>query len=495
MLLMCAHQTHIAMIQACSSVQFCRLTFAIVKHQKTKAMRHATGSSIKASSIIGRAAALLFTCFFIGTGLIYADGIKQGRVGGLIKVHGDVQADRFESMGLTVKAVMGHLLSVEMPAAGTADISALRGISSMVLDRCGEGMKRTDLSGVADRYAGAHAIIGILDNASALSPSDMALMQKVETAQNIGFISYRSDDPSSNVIMRNLRGSESDMIQALTYMQRYASTVGLPLFIEMNLQRSAETNPLFAQACQHLAEEGVHFVNRSTDAVGHLIQPQMQYALRMFNSEAGTISDRMFFFSMDEAKGREMMMVGSDGHPCSFQFNAADGIRVANSSSDVVLMQVLDSHGNIHHYHINTAMAQLRPVVLTNGIPVMDNGSTSIYPFMSKRTVLGDVNASVGVETLELSHRPLALSLRQGAALKVSSDHAHRIVLQLSDQRPGTLLQLTDRHGEVLYRSNLQKDTRSLETRIDLSGRDYSFLFLTVSCPEAKDETFALRMN
>jgi hypothetical protein len=428
----------------------------------------------------------------------YATGqdLDSSRKGGIIKVTGELEGEQFGSLGLTVKAMMGNMLSVELPASQAGNLTQVSGVLSVAFDMSRPTSAKSDLAAIVRQYAGAGAIIGILDNETALSSSDLAALQKVDRKSNVGFISYVSDDPSSTVIMRNLGTGESDLVQALAYMREYARTVNRPLVVDMRLQSAAMANPLFVQTCQSLASAGIHFMAHGRDTGMQLQLDARQFSIALFDPVNGILTDRMPFWAADEVPGKDMMLAGADGQACNFRFgsgSSAGSIAINNLSSDIVLLQILDTDGTVHSYHLRQNTAVLTPKLLHNGVVMMDDGHGGVLPFQSKANALQGNKDRPVMQTLLSQDGEMSFALGGGSGLQMRADQGRKLMLQLSGLQSGSGLELTDRNGKVVYRNALHPQASSVETRIDLA-ESCDLYFLKVFMPTGV-RNFAVVMN
>jgi len=428
----------------------------------------------------------------------YATGqdLETARKGGLIKVTSELKGEQFGSLGLTVKAIVGNLLSVELPSGQASDLANVGGVLSVAFDLSRPTTVQSDLAAIVRQYAGAGAIIGILDNETVLMASDLATLQKVDRKSNVGFISYVSDDPSSTVIMRNLGTGESDLVQALAYMREYARTVNRPLVVDMRLQSAAMVNPLFVQTCQNMASEGIHFMAQSSDTDMPLQLGARQFSIALFNPVNGILTDHVPYWAAEEMQGKDMMLAGSDGQSCTVRFGEGQmegSIAVNNLSSDIVLLQMLDTDGTVHRYHVRQSEAMLTPRLLHNGVVMMDDGRGGVLPFQSKANALQGNKDRPVMQTLMAEDGQMSFALGNGSGLQMRADENRKLMVQLSGLQSGSGLELTDRNGKVVYRNTLHPQASSVETRIDLAAT-CDLYFLKVFTPSGT-RSFAVVMN
>jgi len=417
--------------------------------------------------------------------------------GGLVKVSSDLHGERFAQIGLTVKAMVGNMLAVELPSSAMDQLGQIKGIRSVMFDLSGPAAGSSDLRAIVQQYSGAGAVIGILDNQTRVSPSDRRSLQKLDAENGVGFISYLSDDPSSTVIIRNLGNGESDLVQALAFMQQYARTVNRPLVVDMRLQSSAMANPLFLQTCQNLAADGIHFMTNGSSHAMNVSLDARQFSVALFNPFSGQLTDHMPFWAGHEAAGQEMMLAGSDGEPCSFRFSGnkdLESIHVENRSEDIVLLQMIDLDGTVHSYHVRQSNALLSPRVLVSGLVIMDDGKDGVIPFQSKSPAATGGKEVASLPTLSDGHHHVVNLMDGKGNLTLQKESGRKLLLQLSGLQSGTGFELTDQLGNVVYRNALHPQANSVETRIDLSTETCGLYFLRVYSP-AGSRTFAVMMN
>lgn len=426
-----------------------------------------------------------------------AVGPHQSPTGCILKVTSDFQGDQSRTFGLSVQAMVGNLVAVEVPAASIDRLKGMPGVRAVSVDRCTASSESGDLDAIVRQYSGAGAVIGVLDNLTSLGQRERASLQKVDTDNGVGFISYVSDDPSSTVIMRNLGSGESDLLQALAYMRSYARTVDRPLVIDMRLQPEAMTNPLFIESCQNLSDDGIHFMLRGQVAEIPLKLRSRLFSVALFDPTTGKQSDRMPYWSLGEASGKEMMLAGSDGNSCTFSFGSDIGnevISITNGSSDIAMLHMMDVDGTVHSYHIREARVHVTPRQLPNGVVILEGGPNGMLPFLSKSTAAHGGVAQEHVKAFGPGQYLVSDILGRNGQMDVSTEPNGHIRLRLNGLDSGSGLELTDRFGTVVYKSSLHPQTTSVETLIDLSDRSCDLYFLKVSCPSS-ERTFALMLN
>lgn len=440
---------------------------------------------------------IIFMILTMGLSVAFASqpADVQGRAAGIIKVSGDLDGGRFSTIGLQVKAMVGNLLAVDLPAAEVASLGSIRGVRSLVIDRSVPIGQRSDLSAIVRQYLGAGAVIGIIDNVTVLNAADISRLQKTDHENGIGFITYVSDDPSSTVIMRNLGSGESDLMRALAYMRDYARTVGRPLVVDMRLQEQAMNNPLFVQGCENLAAEGINFMSNGHGAQVKVRFARPQFSIALYDPVNSRISDRMPYWAMEELPGVEMMLAGSDGSACGFRFGEQGrGIHIDNRSGDLVLLEMIGTDGRLHSYHITDALTTLLPREVGNGTVMLEAGSGGVFPFRSKGNVVQGGTDIPVMHAIRPGSRQQTVKCGQDGGIRVSAVSGRRLILQWDGPRKGARLELTDRDGKVVYQNVPQESATVVETRIDLSQSSSDLYFLRVSSIDT-EHTYAVLME
>jgi hypothetical protein len=415
--------------------------------------------------------------------------LATNSTGALIKVNHRLNGDAFSATGIAVRSVHGNILAVNGTPMTIAGLATIQGVCSVRSDN-----KTTHSEGsvhhIAQKYAGAQVVVGILSGADAATVSHSAFA-KIERAQNIGFISFVGQQPGSTVIIRNLAGGESEQLTALAYFIEYARTVGAPLVIEMMDNDAALSNPLFVQACQQHAESGVQFLGSNSSGAIRLSQSAQQLSFAMYNSQTGQVSDASDFWSLSELEGIETQLLGSDGNIGSFKVHNAQ-MEVINGSSDIVLVKLIDAEGNLHYFHIGSDQTSFSPVTLINGLPALV-GEQRFYPYHSKGAIF---NAS------PVQDRFLALNVQteiadgrsQPMRLKVENGSNGRLQMSLSEVQSGLNIEIRDMTGCVIYRNRPKEDVKSLQASIDLSAAAGGPYFLDLYSQQFH-RSFALLMD
>ncbi|MBI1287023.1 MAG: hypothetical protein GC178_05530 [Flavobacteriales bacterium] len=418
--------------------------------------------------------------------------------GALIKVNNRLDGNALDGLNLSVKSVHGNVLSIDISMADYVKLNDMKGVCSAQLDHNGGSAPATANDLIRVKYANASVVVGVLDNQGVMSEADRADLKKVEPNANVGFISYRSDDPSSTVIIRNLKGGESNLVQALAYMQEYAATVNKPLVIEIALSGAELQNPLFVQVCQRVAESGVQFLGAPDFATGYAQEnAPMQLAFSMFNSETGQITDQSDFWAISEVKGQEVMMLGSDNQTCSIRFEkeAEMGkVYLSNASNDLVMVSVLTSDGDVNYYHVENKETALIPRELLNGTPVLEDGLAGIYPFHTKKALYNNAVAENQFVALSQNRREVQLGNNSGMALNVAAPAPRTLAMALSNMDRPVNIEIRDEDGNVVYKNQPDADTQSIQTKIDLSEGAEGLYFLDLTSPHYH-QTFALLMD
>ncbi|MCF8275399.1 MAG: hypothetical protein K9J17_01590 [Flavobacteriales bacterium] len=425
-------------------------------------------------------------------------GESKDLSGALIKVNNRLNGEAFANTNATVRSVHGNVLAIDMRQTDLSKLNSVEGICASQLDRMGSGLSTLDTRVVKSKYSGAHVVVGVLDNSGVISASDMTNLMKMETAANIGFISYLSDDPTSTVIMRNLKGGESNLVEALAYMQEYAKTVNKPLVIEMVLSGKELENPLFVQVCQKIAEAGVQFLGAPGVNISYSsAQAPIQLAFSMFNTKTGMITDQSDFWAIGEVKMQEIMLLGSDDRTCEIFFlteSNFDKIYMSNSSDDVVMVTTLSADGEVNYYHVTNKETALIPRPLLNGTPVLEDGLTGIYPYFSKKALFNDGVAKNQFVALNRINRKIALHPDSGMALSIGSPSARTLAMSLSNLAGSMKIEIRDANGETVYKNRPDAETQSIQTKIDLSEGAEGLYFLDLTSPEFH-QSFALLMD
>lgn len=429
--------------------------------------------------------------------LAMAEGSKD-LYGALVKVNNRLDGNAFGGLNLSVKSAHGNVLSVDIKNADFVRLNGITGVCNAQLDHA-TGSSPSNLNEeMRAKYANSGVIVGILDNTGSISQADRNGLKKVEQDANIGFISYVSDDPASTVIMRNLKGGESNLVQALAYMQEYAETVNRPLVIEMTLNGEELQNPLFVQVCQRVAESGVQFLGAPELTSGFAqTKAPLQLAFSMYNAITGQISDQSDFWAIGEVNDQEVQLLGSDNHACTIRFggdNGFDKAFLSNNSEDMVMIMVLTHEGEVNYYHVENKETALIPRQLLNGTPVLEDGLAGIFPFHTKKALYNGVAAENQFVALSKSHKELELGNTGSMALKVASPAPRTLAMALSNMDRPVRIEIRDEKGAMVYKNHPDAETKSIQTKIDLSEGAEGLYFLDLTSPHYH-QTFALLMD
>jgi hypothetical protein len=365
------------------------------------------------------------------------------------------------------------------------------------LDHSPNAQAELDAPSIRKVYAGVGAVIGILNNTADLEASAISSMQKVEARSNIGFVSYLSNDPNSTVIMHSLKGGESNLVQALIYMQEYAKTVNKPLVVEMNIDNAALNNPLFVQACQKFAEAGIQFIGESAGQIQSDNNAPLQLAFSMFDAETGVITDQSDFWAIEEVKQQQIMMLGSDERMCNVHFQTESGfdkVYLSNGSTDMVMVTAITADGSVNYYHITRKETALIPRALMNGTPILEDGLGGVYPYYAKGILFNGAVSSQQFVSLTGTDQQVRINNGNGMALKVGSPSSKTLSMNMENITAGLEIEIKDETGATVYRSNPNDDAQSISTRIDLSNSVGGLYFLDLTSPDFH-QTFALKMD
>jgi len=429
--------------------------------------------------------------------LVMADEQKETH-GALIKVNNKLDGDAFARTNATVKSVHGNILGIRISSSDFVALNKVKGACAGQLDQKNEGQSAVKIESIKLKFSGANVVVGILDNSGTLHPKDLAQLKKIETDSNIGFISYRSDDPTSTIIIRNLKGGESNLVQSLAYMQEYARTVNKPLIIEMILGGKEMANPLFVQVCQQMAETGVQFVGASSIISGPIgTKAAVQLAFSTFNSKTGQITDRSDFWAISEVKEQQIMLLGSDNKTCNIFFQTESGfdkVYMSNSSDDRVMVTILTANGEVNYFHVINKETALIPRELLNGTPVLEDGLAGIYPYHTKKALFNGAVAQNQFVALGRASKSIQLHAESGMALHVGSPSPRTLAMSLSNLDKSLEIKIRNERGETVYRNSPDADTKSIQTKINLAENSDDMYFLDLTSPEFY-QSIALQMN
>jgi len=429
--------------------------------------------------------------------MVMADESEQ-TYGALIKVNNKLDGDAFAKTNATVKSVHGNVLGISISGSAFVEVNSVKGVCAAHLDQKSNLLSTVDIAMLKLKFSGADVVVGILDNSGTLHPENLAQLKKIERDSNIGFISYRSDNPTSTVIMRNLKCGESNLVQSLAYMQEYARTVNKPLIIEMVLSGNEMENPLFVQVCQQVAESGVQFIGVSNIISGQIgTKAAVQLAFSTFNSKTGQITDRSDFWAINEVKEQQIMLLGSDNKACNIFFQTESGfdkVYMSNSSADMVMVTVLTAEGEVNYFHVINKETALIPRKLLNGTPILEDGLDGIYPYHSKSAIFNGAVAKNQFVALERASKSVQLHAKSEMALKVGCPSPHTLAISFSNLDNSLEIKIRNESGKTVYRKCPDADTKSIQTRIDLAEDLDELYFLDLTSPEFY-QCIALQMN
>lgn len=418
--------------------------------------------------------------------------------GALIKVNNKLDGNAFTTINPVVKSVHGNVLSIDVSNSNYQKLNMVEGVCASQLDiTVTTTPSSANPKATKAKYAGADVVVGILNNSGILTAKDIATLQKVEYNANVGFISYQSEDPSSTVIMRNIVGGESNLVQALAYMQEYANTVEKPLIIEMVLSGEELTNPLFVQVCQKIADTGVQFLGADLGSKYLNEKAPIQLAFSMFNAETGQLTDVSDFWAISEVKEQEIMLLGSDDKTCSVQFQTEAGfekVYLSNSSDDLVMVTAITSDGEVNYYHVVNKETALIPRELMNGTPVLEDGMNGVYPYYTKMALFNGATAQNQFVELSKGVKSVEISDAGGMTMSVGSPAPQTLAMSLENLMGQLEIEIKDENGDVVYRNQPDSDTQSITTKIDLSDGAEGLYFLDLTSP-LFHQTFALLMD
>ncbi|MBL4585650.1 MAG: hypothetical protein JKX84_01130 [Flavobacteriales bacterium] len=414
-------------------------------------------------------------------------------VGALIKVNHRLDDNAFNQMNANVHSVSGNVLAISIIKENFNQLLNVKGICAAQLDHLNSCHSTVDMSIGATKYGNANIVVGILDNSGFLDLDDMALLQKVEPKSNIGFISYASNRENATVIMRNLKGGESNLVIALSYMEEYAQTVERPLVIEMMLTGEEMLNPLFVQVCQRMADSGVQFLGGGINLGTKKCNKSVQLAFTMYNPKTGQITDQSSYWGITEIIGQEIMLMGSNKKNCSILFtkeSETPKISLSNSSEDVVMITAITSDGLVHYYHIKSKTTVLLPRCLFNGMPIFRDNGVDIYPYLSRRGLCNgakNINRMVAIKT-DIQNLNLVSS---DMDLSVSAQEAGFLGIKIDKVDTDLVIRVLDINGEVIYRNSPTQNVKSIHAKVDLTDSADGLYFLSLTSPSF-NQTFSL---
>jgi hypothetical protein len=437
--------------------------------------------------------------------------IEAGKVNGLVKLQPVVDGQMIHELGLKLSHQTGNVYAVHLSTSNLNQVKSVTGIAAFEADQMAESGMPDPLANnsIYDKYAGSGVVVGVLSNVSNIDVNAMIDLSKIEGASNVGFISYRSSEPGSTVVMRNLYIGESNMLRALHYMMDYATTTERPLVIELVLDPNKSINPLFVQACENLASPAVQFINNSDDGVlmGNGAHG-MCYSLSLVDRKTGTTSDQTAFWCEGEQVDFDMTMLGTDGKYCKFTVDNAKGaeafITLNNSSSNEIVLTAMDDNGAMQYFHILSESGKKQELVSTtlfNGIEVLAvksaSGEKGLAPFHTKTSIVsGTEEAFASAETVDLTgvggsefgftDENVALNLKNnGGAVEIEISEVTTDDLDIT---------VFDHNGNTVYYKRPGTEFRSMSAKLDLKDQASDVFVLKVSTStETKDYALVMR--
>ena len=422
---------------------------------------------------------------------------NSAKIGALIKVNNRLDGDAFATLNADVKSVSGNVLAIDIPVRSIASINEVIGICASHVDHKAASDSKSNFDSDKANYAGTGVVVGILDNLSDLGTEASEQLKKVENASNVGFISYVNTSPSSTVIMRNLRTGESNLVQALLYMEEYAKTVEKPLIIDLRVGAEEMNNPLFVQVCQKFADAGVQFLGTALSTGSVSTSAPLQMAFSTFNAATGQITDQSDFWAIQEVKEQQIMLLGSDDKTCSIFFETEAGfdkVYLSNNSEDLVMVTTISADGNVNYYHVSNKESALIPRKLMNGTPMMEDGLAGIYPYHSKGVLFNGAVADKQFVALKEGLTSVSLTSKSDMQMSVGSPNAQTLSMSLDKLSSSVSIQIKDESGAIVYHNQPDEETQSLKTRIDLSSGVGGLYFLDLTSP-GFHQTFALLID
>ncbi len=466
---------------------------AIRPNQKVRLTDQVSDRTLKIL-LIGAVVIYCFSLVFLANMALANETNHQSA---LIKVNPKLDGAAFADVNANVKSVNGNVLAIDVAKNKYAQLNSVQGVCAAQLDHFNSQKPSSyNNNECISKYAGANVVVGVLDNSGTLNLNGVEALKKVEAGSNVGFISYLNNDPNSTIIIRNLKGGESNLVQALSYMQEYAKTVEKPLVIEMVLDGKEMKNSLFVQVCQKMADAGIQFIGSGVDLGTVARNSATQLAFTMYNKETGQITDQTSYWSAEEIMGQELMLMGSDRSTCGVMFNSESGfgkLFISNESEDVVMVTAISEDGMVHYYNVENKETALIPRLLFNGLPVLEDGLAGIYPHLSKTTLFNGENNQNQMVTLSSDEQEVQLASSE-MNLNVSSKEAGILGIQLDDVEKGLRIQIKDKSGKVVYMNHPDHDIESLMAKVDLSDSPEGLYFLDLTSPQFH-QTFALLMD
>jgi hypothetical protein len=485
------------------------LTFESVIYLKRKDMKKQAIKNGQDSTLMSAEKDTLSRVLLIGAIILYSLSLvllanlamaseNENVHGALIKVNNKLDGNAFANGNPTVKSVHGNVLSIDIASTNYITLSNVVGVCASQLDLTAINTPaQLNAETAMAKYAGADVVVGILDNSGILTAKDISTLKKVEYNSNVGFISYQSDKPNSAVIMRNIVGGESNLVQALAYMQEYAKTVGKSLIIEMVLSGEELNNPLFIQVCQKISDAGVQFIGTDLGTGYINAKAPVQLAFSMFNSKTGQLTDVSDFWAISEVKEQQIMLLGSDNKMCNVHFQTESGfekVYMSNSSNDLVMVTAITASGEVNYYYVTNKETALIPRELMNGTPVLEDGLNGVYPYHSKMALFNNSPAQNQFVALNKDVKTMDLAKESGMALSVGSPVSRTLAMTLKNLDSNLTIEIKDASGKTVYRNQPDEGTQSISTKIDLSDGAEGLYFLDLTSPFSH-QTFALLMD
>ena len=438
--------------------------------------------------------------------------IESGKVNGLVKLQPVLDGQSIFESGLTLSHQSGNVYAMQIASENLAMAKGIKGISALEVDQMAGSITPDPLMNEAlfAKYHNSGVVVGMLSNVSNITTGGINELNKLEGSANVGFMSYKSSEPGSTVVMRNLYIGESNMLRALHYMMAYAKTTERPLVIELVLDPNKSVNPLFVQACENLSSPAIQFVNNSDQSVlmGNGAQG-MCYSMSLVNLKTGTTSDQTAFWCEGEQVDFEMTMLGTDGKHCAFIIDneKSDGafITLKNESENEVVLTAMDENGDLQFFHLVSEGGAKQAVLsntLFNGMEVMavKSGSKSkgLTPFHSKISLVSGKDAAFtsNVETIDLSGEVGGEFgfTNENLALKVKHQSGS-LEIEISEVSDDDLdITVLDHEGNTVYYKRPGTEVESITAKLDLRAQNSDVFVLKVSTSsETKDYTLVMR--
>ena len=437
--------------------------------------------------------------------------IESGKVNGLVKLQPVVDGQGIFESGLTLSHQSGNVYAMRVASEKLALAKDLTGIAALEVDQMAE-------SGVPDplmnkfmfsKYNNSGVVVGILSNVSNIATDGINELSKLEGAANVGFMSYKSSEPGSTVMMRNLYIGESNMLRALHYMMQYAKTTERPLVVELVLDPNKSLNPLFVQACENLSSPAIQFINNGDAVLMGNGSHGMCYSLSLVNRNTGVTSDQTAFWCEDEQVDFEMTMLGTDGKHCAFAIDNARTsdafITLKNESDNEVVLTAMDEKGNLDFFHVVSVGGADQKVLsstLFNGMEVMyvksGTKSKGLAPFHSKASLVSGKNAvfASNSETVDLTGdvgNEFGFT-NENLALNVKNESGS-VEIEISEVSVDDLdITVLDHEGNLVYYKRPGTEVHSMTAKLDLKSQNSDVFVLKVST-STETKSYALVMR